>query len=307
GWSAQVGTLPVQITKFGYVSAAGLFLNIVFVPVISAVYVLLFFGTVICAVLPFAAQFILPVAVLPLQLIINLITECGFENALIYGTATNWLFVPFLLAVLGLSDKFNFKLFPRGVLVSISVLAVLFGCVGKSGTAGAYVTFCAGYNGGAALVGTPSGNVLIVTQDYSPRDYFDSGGIDALVVLGDEDNLSVMFRLGGNFSQVCMRGGALQIPEIGTVSLIYADEFEVCGVQFEYAEKGTALSVTAEGVTFTVTQDGQVPTGQFGMYCKDGYTLLYTGQTDYNLKICGSVRFGLAGGQIAPPCAVPKE
>ncbi|MDE7086643.1 MAG: ComEC/Rec2 family competence protein, partial [Clostridia bacterium] len=46
GWSAQVGTLPVQITKFGYVSAAGLLLNIVFVQVISEVYVLMCFGTV---------------------------------------------------------------------------------------------------------------------------------------------------------------------------------------------------------------------------------------------------------------------
>ncbi|MDE7076659.1 MAG: ComEC/Rec2 family competence protein, partial [Clostridia bacterium] len=94
GLSAQFSTVPALLTMFGYVSAAGLFLNVIFVPVISVLYVILLVSTLLASFIPFFATSVLPLSVVPLQLAVNFVTACGFENALISSDAGNWLFVP---------------------------------------------------------------------------------------------------------------------------------------------------------------------------------------------------------------------
>lgn len=314
GWSAQFGTVPALATAFGSVSLAGILLNIVFVPLVSAVYVLLFACSVISVVAPFTSTAILPVAALPIQLIINFVAFCGFENAVVTGIYSDWLFVPFVLVAIGFTDKINLRVFLRVALVFFSVLAVIFSAVVSSGRSGTHVTFTAGYEGGAAYVGTRQGNILIVTQDYVARTEYDCDDINALVVLGDDDNLSVMLRLGGKFEQVCMRGGAIGIPEYGPVSVVYADKFETCGVCFEYATDGNILNVTVEGVTFAIiSEDKGAPYGEalqpadYNLYCYNGGCVLFTGSGSYDLSKCGNLRFETEGGESFPSFVVPKE
>ena len=82
--SAQAGTLPVMLAKFGYLSGAGILLNIIIIPVLSAIFAVIFITTLLSLIFPFAAP-VLPYAALPLELIISFLTNAGFEKALISG------------------------------------------------------------------------------------------------------------------------------------------------------------------------------------------------------------------------------
>lgn len=121
--SAQLGTLPVMLTSFGYLSGASLLMNIIFLPVLSAIYVLLFIVTVIAAVIPLIGV-ILPYATLPLQVMVSAILNLGFENAIISGSNLR-LFTPvFYIGLLTLSDKINLSLLQRVCFAVIAASAL---------------------------------------------------------------------------------------------------------------------------------------------------------------------------------------
>ena len=127
GISAQLSTAPTQMAFFGYVSWAGLFLNVIIIPVVSILYVLLFFCTVFSAIIPQAAGVLVPFAASPIQLLINLVVELGFENAIIQCPFGMWIYIPFAMVLMALSDKFNFNPVWRSVLMSVAMVCL---CVG---------------------------------------------------------------------------------------------------------------------------------------------------------------------------------
>ncbi len=130
GLSANVLTIPTQFKYFGYVSWAGLFLNLILLPIVSVFYLLLFVCVMLSAALPFLSSALVPFAAAPIQLLINLIVECGFENAVISKTFGAWIYIPFLLLLVGVSDKFKIKLSRRGALCSLASVGLLFLLVG---------------------------------------------------------------------------------------------------------------------------------------------------------------------------------
>ena len=106
---AQAGTLPVMMTSFGYISGAGLILNIIIVPFLSVLFVLLFVCTFIAAIIPAAAGFLITVAGLPLQAVLSFLIGAGFEKAII-SFKSFYLFAPlYFLALILISDKLNLK------------------------------------------------------------------------------------------------------------------------------------------------------------------------------------------------------
>ena len=124
-FSAQVATFPVLIDCFGYVPALSFFLNLLFVPLIGAVYTVLFFGAVLAFLFPFAAAFLLYIpgfllelAVLPVYAFeFKVLLICGFSfGALCAGL---WYLIGFLL-----SDKVNLRAFPK--LCGVSALSLVF-------------------------------------------------------------------------------------------------------------------------------------------------------------------------------------
>ena len=121
--SAQLGTLPVMLTSFGYLSGASLLMNIIFLPVLSVIYVLLFIFTVIAAVIPFTAV-VLPYAVLPLQFAVSAILNIGFENAIISGFGSGLFATVFYIGLLALSDKINLRLLQRICFAIIAASAL---------------------------------------------------------------------------------------------------------------------------------------------------------------------------------------
>ncbi|MDE6075720.1 MAG: hypothetical protein K2G26_04720, partial [Clostridia bacterium] len=245
---------------------------------------------------------------------VNFITACGFENALISSEAGNWLFVPFIAVAVALSDKFNFgaKFFARGAVIAAALISVMLVCAARSGNAVTSVTFGSGYSGGSVLINTDCGAVLIVTENYRSVNSVPVG-VHTLVVLGDEDNLSVAFALGGGFDKVYVRGSAIPVTDIGSVSVTYSDSFEACGVKFSF--EGSTLIAQTEGVTICVALEEEgalygshLREADFNLYCygSDG-AVLFTAENDFGLSFCGRMRYEISNGKIRPSYVIPKE
>ena len=122
--AAQAATAPVLFSSFGYVSGAGLLLNILVIPLLSAVFVILFLGTAIAIILPITAV-ILQYIVIPLQAIVSFFISSGLESALIYSDIGLW--TPFYyLALFIASDKINLKTYQRIIAECFLVSAICF-------------------------------------------------------------------------------------------------------------------------------------------------------------------------------------
>ncbi|MDE6441415.1 MAG: ComEC/Rec2 family competence protein, partial [Clostridia bacterium] len=122
---AQAGTLPVMLTNFGYISGAGLLLNIIIVPILSIQFIVMFISTVIALIVPFASSVIIPYSVLPLEFIVSFFIDSGFENALIKGFGAG-LFLPvYYIGLAILSDKINMKLLTRIIALGCTVVILI--------------------------------------------------------------------------------------------------------------------------------------------------------------------------------------
>lgn len=120
--AAQAATAPVLLANFGYISGAGLLMNLLIIPVLSSFYVVLFIGTVSAAVFPFIA-FLLPYAVLPLETLISFFTAIGFENTLVVFSGGTWLAF-YYSGLSALSDKLNIKPYVRFIAVCCAMTAM---------------------------------------------------------------------------------------------------------------------------------------------------------------------------------------
>ena len=120
--AAQAATAPVLVANLGYVSVAGLLLNIIVIPLLSAMFVILFIGTVIAIILPFAAV-LLQYLVIPLQAIVSFFVAAGFENAIL--TVSTGLWIPFYyLGLVAVSDKINLLPYQRFIVICLTVAAI---------------------------------------------------------------------------------------------------------------------------------------------------------------------------------------
>ncbi len=313
GWSAQFATFPALIYKFGYVSAAGLILNIILIPLVSAFYVVLLAFTAFSLIIPPAASAVMPVAALPVEFLISTIDACGFEKALIKADFGIWIFVPFIFATVAVSDKFNFRplfrIVPAFAVVAVfSLLASIYLRPNRT-----VVIFDAGFSGGSVIIDGDGGTVLAITENYSG--YIDySGEIDALVVLGGDKGISAIHSLGYTFKEVYLRGGTIHFEDIEDTQIVCSDEFTLYGVDFRF--DGNALYVKAEGVSVAlVTEEkgniyGEMPeTVQFNLYCYDDEpaVLFETSGNSFSLTYGGRMSYTFVGGRYLLNGTVPKE
>ncbi len=117
--SAQAGTFPILIDCFGYVSAISLFLNLIFVPVISAVYSVIFIFTALACVLPFASGVLLFLPEYLLELAVAPIMLLEFKTALICGFSFGGAMLLWYAAIFLASDKINLKILPKSIGVGL--------------------------------------------------------------------------------------------------------------------------------------------------------------------------------------------
>ena len=111
--SAQVGTFPVLIDSFGYVSAFSLFLNLLFIPVISIVFMLLFAGTLLACVFPFASTWLLFIPKYFLSAAVFPILALDFKTGLICGFSFGGCAAIWYFLVWFVSDKINLKVWVK--------------------------------------------------------------------------------------------------------------------------------------------------------------------------------------------------
>lgn len=169
--SAQLATFPILIDCFGYVSGISFFLNLVFVPVIGAVYSVLFCCTVLSCLLQFAApvflfapEYLLRLAVMPvLMLEFKVLLICGFSFG---ACAALWFLLLFLL-----SDKVNLKPVPKISLASLLCIFLAAAMVFRNGTFqyDAVMTLHAYYGSNVSLLRCSDGDYLIAFGGMDER------------------------------------------------------------------------------------------------------------------------------------------
>lgn len=311
GISAQIATVPVQLTSFGYISAAGLALNFIFIPLVSVLYVLLFICACISAVIPASAGALMPFAATPVRLIINIVNACGFENSLISGRFSNALYLPFALLFAGFTDKLNLRPLARAVFLCAFALTPISASVKATASdTFAIVEFDTGYSGGAVTIKTEEGTVLVVTENFRKRSDF-SEAADILVVLGGYDSLSVVTLLGADYDEIYMRGSAFPLPELGATPIKYTDSFTVFDIDFRY--DGDLLTADVYDTEIALASvEGAYGGGNSGsaleLYCHNGDgAVLYAEGGSYALDTCGAMRFEISERDYNRLNVIPKE
>ncbi|MBQ8658197.1 MAG: ComEC/Rec2 family competence protein [Clostridia bacterium] len=124
--AAQLGTLPVQLNAFGYLSGWGLLLNFFFVPLISAAFAFLLFLVLFTALLPTAiAGVTLYVPAVIWSALSLLFVAVDFSDFLLVGSMPFGATLAHYVFLLTLSDKLNVK-GAKPIFVLLFLLLTLF-------------------------------------------------------------------------------------------------------------------------------------------------------------------------------------
>ena len=263
--SAQAGTMPVMLARFGYLSGAGILLNILIIPLLSAFFAIIFVATFLAVVLPFIAPYILPLATVPLEATVSFLVNAGFERNIISGFGAG-LFVPvYFFGLFALSDKFNLKLKYRliSVISASAFLCTYIPLMTFSPFGGYKIIASAYYGGGEVLFKSRNTKILVVTEnlnlsrtdDFLNRYY--SSDIDALIILGGE-NCAMVY---GNTDLKCdayIFGEYINIQPFRNKNINYENKFNLGGIQFEFVD-GYSLIAEYNGETIGVCAGNCVP------------------------------------------------
>lgn len=276
--SAQAGTLPVMLIKFGYLSGAGILLNILIVPLLSAFFALIFGATVISLIFPFLARYILPYAAVPLETAVSFLVSAGFEKSIISGFGAGAFVPAYYLGLLSLSDKFNLKLKYRlaSVICATAFLCTYVPLKTAAPFNGYKVIVSSYYGGGEVLIKSENAKILIVTENLNPartdtflNDYY-SSHLDALIILGGENCVDVY----GSFDLSCdayVFRDYINVQPYSNKVVKYEKSFTIDGISFEYAD-GYSLLINCGDFSVGVCAGNYIPFG----YCD----LLLTDSTD---------------------------
>lgn len=254
---AQLGTFPVMLAKFGYVSGAGIILNPVILPVISVLYMLVFISTLLCAIIP-PIGILLYYAAIPLEGVTSFLIDAGFEKSLITGFGTGGFVPIYFICMLFLSDKINFRLFVRiiGLILSAAVLAAFVLLQTYSPFNGFSVCVSAYYNGGNVIFKSPQGTVLVITENVSVTQTVSSlnedyaRNPDAVIILGG-DGCAMSYDPELGCKNVYISNLYIPVQPYENVEFHYEEEFELCGISFYFTD-GYTLLCDLDGATVAV-------------------------------------------------------
>lgn len=284
---AQAGTVPVMTASFGYISGAGLLLNVFIIPLVTLLFTTMFAGTVISVIIPAAAKFVLPYAALPLEATLSFLVGANFEGALITGLGAG-IFIPlFFLFILILSDKINLKALPKSILsVGAAAIITIFVLVQTYAPVyGFKVAASSSTDGGYALMKSRQGSVLIMTQyaslsrikSFLNKEY--SVYPDNVIILGDENSVEAYdLSFGCDDIYVCYLNIAVQ--PFQTVEVHYEKYFSCCGISFEYLD-GYNVIAEIDGVSVFVCGEENPPTQSSDLQIHLFNSNAYVNQTFY--------------------------
>ncbi len=312
--SAQIATAPALLSYFGYVSGAGLLLNVIVLPVLSVLYVIIFAGVAFSAALPPAAGAIIPFVTKPLDLLINLAVESNFEKAVISGFGGMWS-VPYFAAVaLFASDKINMKIKARLSLVALTLCAFTVNCVAKAVVPQgcAKIIVSGYYGGGIVIIKTSGGTALIITEDYQSyhlestlNEYF-SSNVSSVIILGGDECLQTCFNLSIEFSDAYVYKGAAYTERAGKAIVHGETSFSLYGVDYDFCD---SYSLTAEvgGVRMGICAGENINVSEADLLVSvypcadfDENKVVYFSLKGYenNIYDCGDLIFKAEGGKL---------
>lgn len=265
--SAQIGTLPAMLSAFGYISGAGILLNLIIVPVLSALFVLLLAAIILSAIVfPFAHAFIYAAA-LPLQSVLSFLSVCGFEEAAVCGIGGAAFTAVYYAFMVVLSDKINkTKLQHYAALALAVVIAAVYAfAAAYYPLNGTYIAVSANYGGGYVLFKNGGGSVLVITEDvstYNLQVFLSSCGErypNVVVVLGGDTSSGFLYGLDITFDRAYICSGYIPVGSDGT-DITAASAFTEFGITFTYADGYTVIA-ECNGVKSGICAGECIPSG----------------------------------------------
>lgn len=320
--AAQVGTLPVLITSFGYVSFASLIINLIVLPLLSALYIIIFAGVLLSIVFPFFALTIITVCYLPMQAIISFLVALGFENTLIGGIG-GLVFVPlyFLPCVL-FSDKFNMRIVPRCICVSLATLLLVAYTLPQVLVPDGYafITVCSMNSGVAVIVKDSFATTVVLTDDVSVTGLnytlskYGAAKPDNLVVLGSDKCIEKLFTFGVDTCDTYLPYSNVPLQPFSDMEIKYEKTFNCGDTRFEYLD-GFTLEVNTCGVSICVCYSfvdddiggDMLITKFFNSHYSANITVYYQlAGYKFSLADCGDLRFLANSGKLKPLVIIPQ-
>lgn len=319
--AAQAGTLPVMLAKFGYLSGAGLLLNIFVVPLISIIFVMLLICTALSCLFGFAAHIIMPIAALPLKFLISALMTESFEGALLGGFGAGAFIPLYYLGLFALSDKINLKALQRiTAFVCAAVMLVTYVSVKAFPPNGIYKIYVgANHGGGSVLIKHGKQNILIITQGLSASGIKTmlnekySADIDAVIILGGEDSATAFGAFGLDCEKLFCFSGNIQLQPYKDATVFYESEFTLGGTQFSFYDGysllaqcgGIKIGISAGETSFTdcditLAQNSTGETAKFNAYYEDR-------SAPYSLYDCGALEFNVKDGNITLTTPIPDR
>lgn len=195
--SAQLSTFPLLLEIFGYVSVISLFTNLLFIPLISAVFGLLLLLSVLACIFPFAAKVLLYLPELLLETAVFPISAFDMKPFLISGFIFGGLVLLWYLIEILLSDKLNIRLLPKTILCVVLCLSLVFSTLAANGAFadGNAVYICGYYN--SSLVYIRAGGDYVISYGTPEKSYLTTISLryrlkelDGLIILGDDGELN---------------------------------------------------------------------------------------------------------------------
>lgn len=255
-FSAQLSTFPILIDCFGYVSGISFILNLLFIPLISAVYSILFVAAVLACIFSFAAaiilfvpEFLLKLAVMPVMMLeFKVLLICGFSFG---GCAILWY-----LAMFFVSDKINLKALPKcigtGILCAALIALMLLRNIMPA--CDALITLHSYYGSNAIFLRQDSQNYMICVGEidgkHLERLFLTEGirALDGVIILApaSEINTSVPLILQyANIQTLYVSDG------VGFVNTFHTLQVETVSGFFSFGES-SALFIGADAMYLNV-------------------------------------------------------
>ncbi len=316
---AQLGTMPIMLSSFGYVSGVGLLLNIVFVPVISILFILLFGGTIISAIVPLIATFVVPTVVLPIQALLSFLLSTGFDSAVVTGLGSVWFAVIYFVLIFIISDKINltavFRLISSSTMIIVLSLYVVFMTFAPFNTLN--ISISANNFGGSVILKSSQGTVLVTTDTMNNAKFLNenySVFLDGVIVLGNEECV-LDYDQSLRCSNVYVSNLYFPAQPFKTAVVHYEKDFKLCGINFEFVD-GYSLIVEYNGVSICICAGETIPFTKCDLLIsKYANTVCNTKQNVYfslkgyknNVYDCGNINYSVNDGKLYLNGIIPNR
>jgi ComEC/Rec2-related protein len=324
-FSAQVATLPALLLTFGYISGAGLLLNIVVLPILSVLFVIIFCATIICAIIPVIGSTVLPIVCLPLDLVINTAVDYGFEKSILSGFGGGWLAVVALFAILAVTDKINLQWSVRAFMGAVTAVVFTFMVIadGIVPTNSLRVTASAYYGGGLVIIRSSTGTTIVVTDElYTGRVWSELSAnnvssADAVIILGGDECLKEFYDLNLSIPDLYLSPKLISVDAAGESNVHYYYNFTLFGVNYRLVDSYT-LVADFNGIDFAICAGQYINVDETQLLLSlqenttcQAETVVYFNRIDnlsnqVNIYDCGDLHFTLKNGKIINNQIIPN-